>query len=183
MKPKEDIELDLAKIERLGKIREEENIEFRLFLKQQDPDKIDRIVHRLNRIISEQIDCTTCRNCCKKLQPSIVEKDIERLSNRLHITTEQVIDQYTEIYDEELYFKNLPCVFLKDNKCTIYDDRPEDCRSYPHLHKDSFIFRLWDVIDNYSICPIVFNVFERLKTELNFNKYGGKNYPDLFNMF
>ena len=168
MNPKKDIELDLTKIERLGKIREVENIEFRIFLKQQDSDEIDHIVHELNRVISEQIDCTTCGNCCKKLQPCIVEKDIERLSNSLKITAEQVIDQYTETYDGELYFKNLPCTLLKNNRCTIYDSRPGDCRSFPHLHKKSFIFRLWDVIDNYSICPIVFNVFERLKTQLNF---------------
>lgn len=168
MKANKNIELDLAKIERLGKIREIENIELRTFLKQQNPDKIDSIVHELNRVISEQIDCTTCGNCCKKLKPCIVDQDIERLSNSLNITAEQVIDQYTETDDGELYFKNLLCTFLKDNKCIIYNDRLEDCRSFPHLHKEFFISRLWGVIDNYSICPIVFNVFERLKTELNF---------------
>ena len=162
------MELDLAGIERLGTIREIENIEFRVFLKQQDSDKIDHIVHELNRIISEQIDCTTCGNCCKKLKSCIIDRDIERLSNRLNITKEQVIDQYTETDDGELYFKDLPCTFLKDNKCLIYNDRPEDCRSFPHLHKEFFTSRLWDVINNYSICPIVFNVFEKLKTELNF---------------
>ena len=168
MRANKDIELDLAKIERLGNIREIENIKFRTFLKQQDPDKIDHIVHELNRVISEQIDCTTCGNCCKKLKPCIIERDIERLSNRLNITKEQVIDQYTETDDGELYFKDLPCTFLNENKCLIYNDRPEDCRSFPHLHKEFFTSRLWDVINNYSICPIVFNVFERLKTELNF---------------
>jgi len=170
MKSNKNIELNLVKIENLGEIRETENIEFRIFLKQQDPEKIDRIVHKINRTVSEQIDCTACGNCCKKLKPCIVDQDIKRLSKRLNITATQVIDQYTETEDEELYFKNLPCTFLKDNKCLIYDDRPEDCRSFPHLHKEFFTSRLWEVIDNYSICPIVFNVFERLKNELHFKR-------------
>ncbi len=44
MKSNKNIELNLVKIENLGEIRETENIEFRIFLKQQDPEKIDRIV-------------------------------------------------------------------------------------------------------------------------------------------
>jgi hypothetical protein len=44
--------------------------------------------------------------------------------------------------------------------------RPNDCRLFPHLHKKGFVFRLIQVVENCSICPIVFNVFERLKQEL-----------------
>jgi hypothetical protein len=63
-------------------------------------------------------------------------------------------------------FIELPCPFLANNKCSNYDCRPKDCRSYPHLHKKDFVFRLWGVIENYEVCPIVFNVYEQLKTEL-----------------
>ncbi len=41
---------------------------------------------------------------------------------------------------------------------TQYQCRPDDCRSYPHLHKRDFISRLINVIGNYSVCPIVFNI-------------------------
>jgi len=34
------------------------------------------------------------------------------------------------------------------------------------LHKKEFVFRLWGVVDNCSICPIVFNVYEHLKDKL-----------------
>ena len=30
----------------------------------------------------------------------------------------------------------------------------------------NFVFRLWGVVENCSICPIVFNVYEQLKGEL-----------------
>ena len=39
-------------------------------------------------------------------------------------------------------------------------------RPFPHLHKEEFIFRLWGVVENCPICPIVFNVYEQLKDEL-----------------
>jgi Fe-S-cluster containining protein len=55
---------------------------------------------------------------------------------------------------------------LKDNLCINYDHRPKDCSSYPHLHKNEFLSRTWGVIDNYSVCPIVFNTYEILKIEL-----------------
>jgi hypothetical protein len=74
------------------------------------------------------------------------------------------------VTDEEgdMHFKDLPCPFLIDKKCSVYDSRPDDCRSYPHLHKNEFLSRLFGVIDNYSICPIVFNVYEELKYKLHF---------------
>jgi len=169
MKRDHDIELNLDKIEKLGKQRLDENFQFRTFLKGQDPDKIDRIVHQLNWEVSSQIDCTKCGNCCKSLKPGITQNDLEVLSKQLNMTTEQIVENYTETNDfGELFFRHAPCKFLKDKKCTIYEDRPEACRSYPHLHKDEFTFRLFGVIQNYSVCPIVFNVFEKLKDELNF---------------
>lgn len=163
-----DIELDLIKIAQLGKQRESHNLKFRSFLKSQDPAKIDKIVHRLNAEISDQIDCTACGNCCHKLKPSLSDQDIERLSGKLDVETEKFKADNVEINDGVQQFKHLPCIFLHDKKCSVYSDRPDDCKSFPHLHKRRFTSRLWSVIDNYSICPIVFNVFERLKTELGF---------------
>jgi Fe-S-cluster containining protein len=55
---------------------------------------------------------------------------------------------------------------LDQNQCRVYEHRPKACRSYPHLHKKDFVSRLVGVLWNYSICPMVFNVFERLKDEL-----------------
>jgi hypothetical protein len=67
--------------------------------------------------------------------------------------------------EDKYRFKNLPCPFLSGNTCTVYDVRPEDCRSYPHLRKGEFVFRLMGVVCNCAVCPIVYNVLERLKGE------------------
>ena len=45
--------------------------------------------------------------------------------------------------------------------------RPNDCRSYPHLHKPEFVFRLIQAVSNCSVCPISYNVFELLKQEIH----------------
>ena len=75
-------------------------------------------------------------------------------------------------FDNDRYLKATPCKYLKDKKCSIYGDRPEDCRSFPHTHKTGFTQRTFGLIDNYSICPIVFNLFEQLKKGITFyHKY------------
>jgi uncharacterized protein len=111
------------------------------------------MVHRLNNEISGKIGCTICGNCCGELKPCITNKDIVRLAHILAIKPKEVKANYTETDDGDLYFKNLPCSFLKDKKCTIYNDRPVDCQSCPHLHKKDFTSRLFTVIQNYSVCP------------------------------
>jgi Fe-S-cluster containining protein len=55
---------------------------------------------------------------------------------------------------------------LQNNLCRVYNDRPGDCRSYPHLHKRDFVFRVNQAFSNCFVCPIVFNVYEELKREL-----------------
>jgi Fe-S-cluster containining protein len=167
-----EIEKDLNIIKRNSEIREEENFEFRSFLKGQDSDEIDKIVHKLYEEVLEHIDCTKCANCCIELETCFQIEEIDRLTKSLNIDKDQFIIQSTkpdEFGDKDKFYLNSqPCQFLTDKKCTIYELRPEECNSYPYLHKDNFISRLFGVIDNYAICPIVYNVYELLKKEMNF---------------
>jgi hypothetical protein len=161
------METDLIKIKNLSKERKDENWYFRTFLKGYDIKNLDSIVHKLFKHVSEAIDCTSCGNCCKEMQPNLKKKDINKLSRSLNITPDQFIIKYVDKdEDGDRILNQLPCPFLKDNKCSQYDSRPIDCASYPHLHKKDFVFRLIGVVNNYSICPIVFNVYEGLKRKL-----------------
>ena len=60
-----EIEKDLKIIESVAREKDDENWEFRSFLKQHDYgiDKLDAIVHRITDEVSAQIDCTQCGNC------------------------------------------------------------------------------------------------------------------------
>jgi len=162
MKP---LELDLLKINLEGEKKERENLRFRSFLKGVSGNKLDRHIHQLYKEVSDMIDCTACGNCCTTMYPSVSRKDIRFLAELENESEETFIEKFTpEDESERLRFLNqTPCRYLSDRKCTIYENRPKDCSSFPHLHKSSFVSRLWGVIDNYSICPIVYNVFEELK--------------------
>ena len=168
--PMVSIETHVNRIEQLSKQKEDENWDFRSFLKWCDtpPAEIDSIVHRLYQEASSPIDCRTCANCCREVQPVLNQEDIEKFSIGLGISAARFRDQYlVKDKDSEGYtFNRMPCPFLKDNLCIHYAHRPRDCVSYPHLHKKDFIFRLRNVIGNCSICPIVFSVYESLKSEI-----------------
>ena len=130
--------------------------------------KLDSIIHRLYEQVSDQIDCNQCANFCKEVRPILNRADIKNFSKGLGISTTEFQEKYLTKDEESsgFIFNEIPCPFLKDNLCSNYDNRPKDCRSFPHLHKKDFVFRLIGVIDNCAICPIVYNVFELLKDEL-----------------
>ncbi len=167
-----EIVSDLNIIKRDSEIREEEDFEFRSFLKGQDSDKIDQMVHELYEEVLEHIDCTKCANCCIELETCFKKEEIDSLTKHLNIDKDEFIKQSTkpdQFGDKDKYYLNSkPCQFLTEKKCTVYELRPEECNSYPYLHKDNFNSRLLGVIENYSICPIVYNVYELLKQETNF---------------
>ena len=168
-----ELETNLERIAQLGKQKDKENFKFRSYLKGLDIDenKLDKIVHNLNKEVSEKIDCTECANCCKIFTIYLSEDDISIFAKGLNTSSEELIKNYCknfkDNYDEDdlkkYEFSQVPCPFLENNKCTNYEHRPKECQQYPYLQKDKFISRLLGVIDNYSVCPIVFNVYEQLK--------------------
>lgn len=162
MKP---LELDIQKIKLESERRRDENFRFRAFLKGVNGNKLDRHVHELYEDISGRIDCTACGNCCTSMYPSLSSKEIKVLANIENESEESFTEKCIE-YDKTeglRFLKGRPCRYLSDCKCTIYENRPGDCRSFPYLHKSQFASRLWGVIDNCAVCPIVYNVYEELK--------------------
>ena len=157
-------------VEKLATKKEKENWRFRTFLKGCDLEvkQLDAIVHRLNDMVSAKIDCQSCGNCCRVMSPVLNPKDIKRLAAHLSMPPGEFEKEYLVKDDEGegLTFRSEPCPFLSGNFCTVYSARPENCRSYPHLHKKDFVFRLIGVVNNCSCCPIVYNVYELLKDEL-----------------
>ncbi|MDF7826654.1 YkgJ family cysteine cluster protein [Pontiellaceae bacterium B12227] len=165
------ITTDLEVIEKVAKEREDENWRFRSYLKGYDTDEVDAIIHRLYEEIAPQIDCQACGNCCRAMHPILKDGDVEHLSAHLGISDDELTKQYlAEDDDGDTTFNAKPCPFLEDNSCSVYEARPKDCRSYPHLHKKDIVCRLMGVVFNCSVCPIVFNVYEQMKQELWFSR-------------
>lgn len=160
---------DLETITRVTQRDEDRNVEFRTFIKclGWEDEKLDALVHEILQSVESQIDCTKCANCCRVMQTAVEPEDIDRLAERLGISHQEFEDQYKaeENYWGDTVIPEMPCPFLDDCVCTVYDARPSNCRDYPHIQKDGFRSRMLSVLGNAEVCPIVFNVLEQLKEQ------------------
>lgn len=166
---------DLIQIRTLSKEKEEENFRFRQFLKTRcslEPGEIDQQVFELTRRVWAGIDCTSCANCCGEVKPTFSEEEVGRLARRLGMERQQFIDTYLERSEgnseNPWQTRTTPCPFLKENLCSVYEDRPADCSGYPYLYKPDFVFRTMAMIERTFTCPIVFEVLEELKKSVRF---------------
>lgn len=162
----------LTAIEKLAAEKEAENDLFRQFLKEENPVTIDAHIAFLNKSISPQIDCTACGNCCRNLMINIEDAYVKKLADRLNLTEAMFLHRYVEKGETLMIFNQVPCHFLQDCKCTVYEDRPVDCRRFPNLDEPGFQTRLFASFSHYRICPIIFNVLEGLKTSMGFTSKG-----------
>lgn len=155
---------------RLSRQKQGENILFTQFIREIPSAVLDETVHSISTHITSKIDCTKCANCCKTVEPGITEEEIERLANFKNLSKEIFEREFTkkEAKTGISFLHHQPCTFLKDHLCTIYENRPASCSDYPHLQQPRFKFRIKAVMENYKICPIVFNTVEKLKEELGF---------------
>ncbi len=166
---------DIPLIQRYSRHNEGEDFAFRAFLKGRlnlSNVELDAMVQETTEEVWKQIDCLKCGNCCRTLQIVVDDKDIQRLAQRLKTTTQQFAKQYVGIDEYQTQFlKSTPCVFLgEDNRCSVYEDRPQACHDFPYLHSEDFRSRTFMMIDNTSVCPIVFNVWQQLKERLKFRR-------------
>ncbi|MES2890364.1 MAG: YkgJ family cysteine cluster protein [Bacteroidota bacterium] len=149
--------------------REEENDQFGVWLKEEDAEEIDRLVHEINERVSEAVDCTACGNCCNSLMINVTPGETISCAQHLTISTETFKEKYIEESQGGIMIINtIPCHFLTEKRCTIYEHRFTECRDFPHLHKPGFTRRLFSTMMYYGMCPIIFNVVEELKEKLGF---------------
>jgi len=163
------IESNKETIASLANARQEENITFRSFLKKRDAASIDNLVFKINEIVEDKIDCTDCGACCNGLMINVTEPESERVAEHLLMSKNDFKEKYIEeSLGGQLIINTIPCHFLNEKKCTIYENRFKECREFPHLNRPHFTDRLFGTLIHYSICPIIYNVVEQLKIETNF---------------
>lgn len=166
-----NIETDLLRIAEFARRNQAENDRFTAFLKQQETEAVDQRVAALDKEISPEIDCTACGNCCKSLMIVVNDAEADALSNQLQQTRQSFDENYLEKGSNGMMIINkIPCHFLSDNKCTVYEHRFAGCREFPALHVPQFNKRLFTTFMHYERCPIIFNVVERLKDKLAFER-------------
>jgi len=164
-----DIVTSLSVISERSLANFEQNERFKDYLKNFENSILDQQVQQLNSEISFLIDCQQCGNCCKSLMIVVTDVEADCVSKALKTSRTDFDQQYLEKGAHGLMLINhMPCTFLKNNSCSIYENRFEGCREFPALHLPDFNKRLFTHFMHYNRCPIIFNVIERLKLELNF---------------
>lgn len=142
----------------------EKQKQYRDYLKRADKNRVLKHLPALHEKAFVEVDCLDCANCCKNYSPRFKTPDIKRISKVLGMRESEMIDSYLTIDEEGDYvLKSTPCPFLgTDNRCSIYADRPSDCRRFPYTDEDVFVKRQVLTLKNVSFCPAAYYVIEKL---------------------
>lgn len=81
--------------------------------------------------------CTECGKCCTG-SPGYVflsNEDINKLADHFQCSVEEFTKQYVRLVNGQAALLDRPgsydCIFLKDNKCSAYESRPVQCKTFP----------------------------------------------------
>lgn len=133
-------------------------------LKKKKPKDLDARFHELHDEVFSEIDCLQCANCCSTTSPIFRDVDIDRISRKFKITSSEFEKEHLKTDEEgDKVLKSSPCTFLgEDNKCFIYDVRPQACREYPHTDRK----RMYQILNltqkNMEICPAVSRIVQHM---------------------
>lgn len=84
-----------------------------------------------------RFECTGCGQCCTGAPGYIWVSDaeIEAMTAHLNLPLDKFKRRFLRKvgrrYSLVEYAKTYDCIFLKDNKCSIYPVRPTQCRTFP----------------------------------------------------
>ncbi len=159
---------DPVMLERRAGDLTDQTMRFRSWLKCECPmadAELDALVAATARHMAALIDCGKCGLCCKLPSIGVNEADCARLARRLEISRATFARKYVSVYEGEEGITG-PCPFLKELRCTVYEDRPDACRGFPYLEAPGFRGRTLMLLSASFYCPIVFNTLEALKRRL-----------------
>ncbi|MDF2381091.1 YkgJ family cysteine cluster protein [Nostoc ellipsosporum NOK] len=137
---------------------------YKQFLARADKNKVLKQLPDLHEEAFEKVDCLACARCCKNFSPRFKTPDVKRIAKVMGMRESVFIETYLRVDEEgDFVVKSSPCPFLgADNYCSIYEDRPSDCRRFPYTDEDVLIKRPTLTLKNTEFCPITYYVIEKL---------------------
>lgn len=134
--------------------------------REQVQNLVHDLVSRTDRTLFGSV-CGRCGNSCKRPDVLVREHDVFRLRFRLGLTEKELYERYLAPApswnggDSFLRLEDGRCPFLREGgddtqaSCTIYEDRPEDCRQFapisPVCRKEPT--RLIEELESIKLCP------------------------------
>ena len=101
-------------------------------------------------------ECTVCGECCRHSGGKVEITPIEALiiASALDISPEEFLREYghqengsIELIDNE----DGHCIFLLEDRCSIYDSRPSQCRNFPFWLENLKSHYRWKQLRSF--CP------------------------------
>ena len=171
---------DPAEVFRLGSAKAKENLAFRRYVSAHHIG--EKAFQILASDIQQQMDCTSCANCCRYSVVPVSKQEIERIAAHIGVTVETVVRVYT-VPDPDtsgsrvLLNSSKGCAFLDGNLCTIYEARPKACRDFPHVTvgNHSLGARLSSQGRWAPLCPIIYNALEAFKRVTGYHPHRAAN--------
>lgn len=87
--------------------------------------------------VLKDFKCTGCGTCCRWTGSVLLtRRDIAAMAVWLELSEQQFIDRHTRLAPSRIQLALIDhsdgsCSFLEGHRCSIYDARPEQCRSFP----------------------------------------------------
>jgi hypothetical protein len=139
-------------------------------LEKQPPKKLYTLAEAADKAVWKEVDCLTCANCCKTMSPTYTPADVKRIAAHLKITPEAFREKYLyKDRNKDWLNTRQPCQFLnlKNNKCSIYSIRPDDCSGFPHHTKRKMTDYVHVYKQNLEYCPATYRWVEKLMEAVN----------------
>lgn len=127
-----------------------------------------------NKQPSIYFGCNQCGECCRDMDVPLSHVDILKIMRNLKLAPFDFMDLVLSTKDDiygiliaeeyvNLFLKNKPtdnsCMFLKNNACSVYDSRPNTCKTWPFSRdeKNNLL-----IIDDYAQ-KVTFNYCDKVK--------------------
>jgi uncharacterized protein len=103
-----------------------------------------------------RFQCTQCGDCCSGAPGYVwvVNEEIAALAAELKMEVADFEAKYVRkvgVRKSLIEYSNGDCVFLKDRKCTVYNARPRQCRTWPFWDSNLRSPEAWE--QTCEVCP------------------------------
>jgi Fe-S-cluster containining protein len=135
------------------------------------PHNLESLAEQTDKVVWEKVNCLSCANCCKVMSPTYTFRDIKRIAAHLGMRPKDFRKKwlYRDKRENDWMNKSTPCQFLdvQSNMCSIYEVRPADCASFPHLIKKPITDYMYVHKQNIGYCPATLLFVEKLYEAMN----------------
>ena len=107
-----------------------------------------------------KFECQSSGNCCVSRNSYgyvyLSVNDLKRFSKYFNLSIEDFKFQYCQTTDGFIHLKeknslNGKCIFLKNNRCRVYESRPSQCRTWPFWN-ENMNAKIWNE-EIFNNCP------------------------------